>query len=230
MLPKNRISGIKILTDEWRSSHLAKMTSSTIHSLMQDKLYTTGFMSYIYEKVGEELTGISANEDIDTESTRWGNYHEEEAIRKFGVLKELDFVIVQQLITVPDTRFGSTPDALIVHNESVDKTAYNVSTVEVKCFPTYQRYISLALCKTPSEIKKVNSDLYWQVLDQMDNCDCLTGYSVAYHPSFKAGNLIVVEFKKVELFEDCKFLKERKRLAVLKFEEIRDKLLSMKKY
>ena len=64
----------------------------------------------------------------------------------------------------------------------------------------------------------------------MDNCDCLTGYSVAYHPSFKAGNLSVVEFKKVELFEDCKFLKERKRLASEKFEEIRGLMLCEKAY
>ena len=229
MLLKNRISKIQILSDEWRTARLGKFTSSKIISLMADKEYSSGFMSYIYQKVGEELTGVSVDEEdaVETEAMRWGLFYESEALQKFGKMKGLDFLIVQQLITVPDTRFGSTPDGLVVHNESADGTAYNVSTVEVKCFPTYNRYIPLALAKTPADVRKVNSTVYWQVIDQMDNCDCLIGYLVVYHPKFKAGNLSVIEFKKSALLEEFRFLKERKRMATEKFEEVREKLISL---
>lgn len=234
MLKKDRISKIEMLSDEWRVARLGNFTSSEIHKLMGDKEFSTGAMSYIYTKVGEELAGVSAiqdiNFDMETDSMRWGKLHEETAVRIFGKQKGLDYLIVQQLIVVPDTRFGSTPDALIVHNESIDGTAFNVSTVEVKCFPTFTSYIPLLLCNTPQEIKAQNNHLYWQVLDQMDNCDCLIGYSACYHPSFKAGNFKSVEFKKVDLYKDINLLKERKRLAVEKFDEVRSKLIAMGKF
>lgn len=232
MLKKDRISKIEMFSDEWKVARLSKFTSSTNHKLMQDKENAQGFMSYVYEKVGEELTGKPAVEydAIDTDGMRWGHLYEKEAITKFGQLKGLDYLIVQQLITVPETRFGSTPDALIVHAESVDGTAHNVSTVEVKCFPTYNKFIPLALCKTPADVKKVNSDLYWQVLDQMDNCDCLIGYSVSYHPEFRAGNLSVVEFRKINLVKDLQFLQARKKMASEKFDEIRSQLIAMGKF
>lgn len=230
MLNKNRISGIKILTDEWKVTRLGKFTSSGIHNIMQAKPCTDGFMSHIYEKVGEEMTGKPAGGDFDfeTDQMRWGAHNEAKALTKFGQIKGIDFLIVQQLITVPDTRYGSTPDGLIVFNESTDENFYNVSTVEVKCFPTYARYIPLMLCETPEEIKVENPPLYWQVLDQMDNCDCLTGFSVMYHPDFRAGDIGIVEFRKIALWKDFQFLKERKQLATQKFEEVRDKILNKK--
>ncbi len=230
MLNKDRISGIKTGTDEWKQARIGKFTSSQIFSLMQKKELAEGFMGYIYQKVGEELTGVSVDEEelfIETNAMRWGFIYEPEALQKFGKIKGLDFLIVQQLITVPGTRFGSTPDGLVIHNESTDQSAYNVSTVEVKCFPTYIRYIELALCRTPQQVKITNTRVYWQVLDQMDNCDCLTGYLVVYHPNFRAGNLNIVEFRKVQLLEDFKLLKSRKQLAIEKFEEVRDSLLNL---
>lgn len=232
MLKKDRISKIEMFSDEWKVARLGKFTSSTISKLMQEKSYATGFMNYMYEKVGEELSGKPAVEydAIDTDAMRWGRMYEKDALTKFGHLKGLEYLIVQQLIAVPETRFGSTPDALIPHSESTDGTAHNVSTVEAKCFPTYQNYIPLALCKTPAEIKKVNPSLFWQVLDQMDNCDCLIGYSVAYHPELMAGNLSVVEFRKINLVPELNLLKERKKMASEKFDEIREQLIKMGKF
>lgn len=230
MLNKDRISSIEILSPEWLVERLGKFTSSRIVSLMQDKPYAQGFMSYVYQKVGEELTGVSVEDKDEFEEnnyTRWGLKYENEALGKFQEVKKLDFIVKQKLITVPGTRFGCTPDGLIPIFESEDKKAWNVSTVEVKCFPTYVRYIQLALCKTPQDVKKANSTVYWQVLDQMDNCDCLMGYSVAYHPNFKAGNLSIVEYRKVELFEDFRLLKERKKMATDKFNEVREQMLNL---
>lgn len=228
MLKKDRISGITIFSEEWQNNRLGKFTSSRIHALVADKPYSKGFMSYIYQKVGEELTGKQIYEnEPETDAMQWGIENEPIALQKFGKVKGLDFLVVQQLIIVPDTRYMGTPDALIVMNESVDQSAYNVATVEVKCFPSFQSYVTLALCKTPSDVKKAFPYVYWQIIDQMLICDCLNGYCVAYHPQFRAGNLNIVEFRKIELIEDFKFLNERKKMATEKFDEIRTQMIAL---
>jgi len=226
MLKKESITSIEIHSDAWYAGRLGKFSSSMIHTLMGKTPFTDGAMTYIYERVGEELTGEPAKKEVNTEATMWGLLHENQAIKKFGVSKGLDFLIVQKLIVVPGTRFSCTPDALVVRNDYGD--AYDVSTVEVKCFPSYSHYIECALCDTPQDLKKVDNKVYWQILDQMDNCECLTGYGVFYHPQMKAGGFKVIEFQKIKLLEDLKLLKERKNLAVSKFQEIRDKMFNLK--
>lgn len=243
MLKKSRISRIKILSDEWFDSRLGKLTSSEIHFICNDKFLTTGCTSYIYRKVGEILTNKSVKGEIDTEATRWGAYHEAEAIKKFAKSRGLDYVVCQQLITDNNSMFGSTPDGLIINKESACKTMYDVSNIEVKCPPTYTNYVGLALCKTPQELKREDAKYYWQVLDQMDNCDCLNGYFVAYHPEFKVGNMNVIEFRKMQpsgieygeevkfpIAKDLKFLQERKQMAVKKLNEIKDQMSSLGVY
>lgn len=194
-------------------------------------------MSYIRRKVGEELTGKPARDEIDTQAIRHGLQHEEAAIRKFGLAQGLEFIVVQQLITEPESRFGGTPDGLILIRESPDGTEYEVETVEVKCPPSFDAYIALFECVTPADVKKENRAYYWQVLDQMDNCGAKRGHFVIYHPDFKAGNHKSIVFnptdpvldkegkKTFPIHADLKLLRERKQDAVKKFEEIRSKLM-----
>lgn len=234
MLKKSKISGVKILSDEWYSNRLGKFTSSEIYRLINDSTIT----GYVREKVGEELTGRSAKGEIDTEATRWGGFHEADAIKKFGQFKELDFVVTQQLVCDTESRFGSTPDGLIVIRQSPDETEYEVETVEVKCPPTFANYIGLFECNDPLQLKKENAQYYWQVLDQMDNCEALSAYFVAYHPDFKRGNMKILRIesnynilnakgqKEFPVFQDLKKLRERKTLAGEKFDILRTKLLA----
>lgn len=233
MLKKNKISGIKILSDEWYQARLAKFTSSS-----SSRLFGGGFMRYVREKVGEELTGKSAKGDIDTDATRWGNFYEAEALNKFGLQMGLDFLVTQQLIADPQSRFGGTPDGLIVIRQSPDGTEYEVETVEIKCPPTFANYIELFECETPEDLKKANDDYYWQVLDQIDNCESLAGYFVPYHPDFKRGNMKILRIeanysvttskgKEFPVFQDLKRLREKKKEAEIKFDEIRAKLLKV---
>lgn len=232
MLKKSKISNIKIHSDEWHHSRLAKFTSSEIY-----RLFGTSFMAYVRLKVGEEMTGKSAKGEIDTESTRWGGFYEAEAIQKFGNKMGLEFLVTQQLITETGSRFGSTPDGLIVKRLSPDDTEYEVETVEVKCPPTYDNYLLLFECETPQDLKVSKKEYYWQVLDQMDNCEALVGNFVAYHPDFRAGNMKHIVFNsnqridgpkgaKFPIFEDLKELRQKKREAVAMFEKIRDKLMT----
>lgn len=221
MLHKSKISKIQIYTDEWFEHRLSKFTSSGISALMSE----ASALTYVYKKVGEALTGVRSAVDIDNEYTQWGLAHENEALMKFGVKKGLDFITTQNLIWSPDSVFASTPDGLIVRKESTDNNFYDVSTIEVKCPPTFNNFIKLWLCETPEDLKKSESKYYWQKLDQMDNCDCLNGFFIIYHPDFKAGNYREIEFRKINLMKDFKHLQERKKWAESKFIEVRDKML-----
>lgn len=228
MLLKSNITSIESLSDEWFNMRLAKFTSSRKYLLMGEKGISQQGISYIRSRVGEQLTGITSDKDIDNDSTRWGSLYEPDATRKFGEIMKLNFLVTQKLIHKPGTRFSSTPDALWVKSESIDKLSYQVSTLEVKCFPTYDSYIEVACCSNPAELKKVRPDIYWQVLDQMDKCDCLKGYAGFFHPLFKIGNYRLIEFNKIELAKDFKLLHDRDDLAVKIFDEIRTKLLNIK--
>jgi len=243
MLKKSSISKIQILSDEWFESRLGKFTSSEIHFLCNDKFLTTGCLSYIYRKVGEILTGKSVKSDLEMDALRWGAYYEADAIKKFAKWKGLEYMVCQQLITEPNSRFGSTPDGIIVNRESSCKTMYDVTPVEVKCPPTYTNYVGLALCKTPQDLKREDRCYYWQVLDQMENCDSLEAYFVSYHPEFKQGNMNIIHFRKMQekgieyneevaypIAKDLKFLKGRKEAAVEKLEDVTNQMSSLGVY
>jgi hypothetical protein len=232
MLKKSKISKIKIHSDEWHESRLAKFTSSEIHNLMGGT-----FNTYVRTKVGEELTGRSAKGEIDVEATRWGSFHEADAIKKFGNKMGLEFIICQQLVTEEGSRFGSTPDGLIVSRISPDETEYEVETAEVKCPITFSNYLLLFECETPQDLKNAEKKYYWQVLDQMDNCESLRGHFIAYHPDFKAGNMKHIVFetsqvietpkgKKFPIYDDLKLLRQKKAEAVVSFDILRDKLMT----
>src|SRR5258707_6629249 len=148
MLLKSHITNIEIHSDAWFAGRLAKFTASEIHHLMGEKPFTQGALSYIYRKVGEELSGLPCRDEVDTNATRHGNLYEPEAIQKFGEREGLQFVVTQKLIHNPETRFSCTPDALIINKENIDELSYNVSTLEVKCPSSYDAYISLCLCET----------------------------------------------------------------------------------
>ena len=226
MLNKANISKIKPMSDEWMVARRGKLTSSENHFLVSDKFLTMGCRSYLHRKVGELLTNVTASSELNTEATIHGLMYEAEAVQKFARKFGFQYIICQQLIAIPETKYGSTPDGIIVLNESLDEQMYNVRTIEVKCPFTYANFIALAMCKTPQDLKAENKEYYWQVLDQMDNCDCMHGYFIAYHPDFKAANFHVIEFRKMQpegmeggkiikfpIANDLSFLKERKKMA-----------------
>lgn len=238
MLKKSKISQITIHTDEWKASRLGKFTSSEIHNLMG-----SGYERYVRLKVGEVMTGLmsaswmASKSDVNTDAMAWGNLHENEALNKFGAKMGLPFLVAQKLISEEGSRFGCTPDALIVKRISPDETEYEVETVEIKCPPTYDNYLNLWVCETPQDVKAIKKEYYWQVLDQMDNCESLVGHFVAYHPDFKSGNIKHLVFNSMQpeekkgqkifpIFNDLKALRSQKQKAVEDFIILRNKLLA----
>lgn len=225
MLKKSNITNIQMLSDEWFMNRLARFTASENHYLCSDKFLTIDANKYVLRKVYEELSGLPSKDPVNTSATEHGHKYEAEGIREYGKLIGLEFVVVQKLIHAEGARFSATPDFLIYHNESQDKQFWNVTTGEVKC-PLGENFMALALCKTPSEVLKVNKVYYYQVLFQMDACDSLNGVLVIYNPFVKVGKLNVINFRKLELRAEFKLIAERKIMAEQQFNKIRDEFLN----
>ena len=225
MLDKNHISNIQIYTPEWDQARLGRFTSSKINALMGLKPFTDGALAYIDQKAAEFITQrnlATDDEIIEDENTVWGLQYEAEAINLFGLIKGLQYVVVQKMICDTSSRFSSTPDALWIIDTSVFQEGfYNVAPLEVKCPRKYPRFLPLYRCNTPGDLKKEDRKHYWQVLDQMDNCNSALGYYACYHPLFPSGkNIKIIEFRKIDLWDDFKLLQQRKKLALDKFNEV----------
>lgn len=201
---------------------------------MGEKPLTNDSVAYINQKVGEILTGQSGcgeeDQNVDTEYTAHGIVNEPLAIQEFGRVMGIKFLVVGKLIHQPGSRFSSTPDAIWVISSSITKEDhYNVYTVEVKCPSKFNIFINLYRCKTPAELKKLSKTYYWQVMDQMDNCSSAVGYFVVFHPLFPAGsNLRIIEFKKIDLWDDFTLLQQRKKQALEVFSVVYSEFLTQK--
>lgn len=230
MLHIDHISNVQIYSEEWQMARRGKFTSSRMFALMGEKPFTDGSMTYIYHKVGEDLTGHTTAEDeqFEDENTAWGNTYEPEALRLFQKIKGVQYLASQKLIHNPNKRYSSTPDAIWIHGVCQNQVEYNVSTLEVKCPRKFHRFIPFQRCKTPEGVKKLSKAFYWQTIDQMYNCGSAVGYFMVYHPQFPpASNNRIIEFRKMELWDDFKLLAQRKEEATRKFEEIRSEMLAV---
>lgn len=225
MLSIDWISNIEIYTDEWKKHRLGKFTSSSIHNLMAEKPMSSGAVTYVDQKACEIVTGHTTETDddeVENEHTAWGIMNEPLALKEFSSVKKIQFLVTQKMIYKPNTRFSSTPDGLWIIDSSVFKEGYyNVASVEVKCPNKFARYLSLYRCNTPYDLKKVEKKYFYQVIDQMDNCDASLGYFAAFHPMFPKGkNIKIIEFRKIDLWDDFRLLSERKRLAEQRLNEV----------
>ena len=228
MLLKSRISPVEMHSEQWHSERSSRFTSSENHNLMGEKFLTQGCISYIYRKVGEELTGVPARDSVETAATVHGNVYEPEALRKYKAKMGIEFLVTQKLIYGESERFSSTPDAIEILSERTDCEGYNVRPIEVKCPPTYDAYIGLCMCNTPFDLKKEEKKYFYQMLDQIDTCGALAGTFVVYHPDFTVGNMKIIEFRIMDningfypLKKELDFLRERKQMAVQKYNEVK---------
>lgn len=213
-------------SDKWKAARLGKFTSSHMHKLMAVKGLGEGAASYIKRKIGEELTGESSEPEIDTDATRWGAFYENEGLLKVKTALKVEFMVTRQLITEPGSRTGSTPDGIIILKETKDGLGFNCEPIEIKCPPTYDNYIGLALCQTPYDVLKESPAYFHQTLHQILSCGALRGWFACYHPKFRVGGFNLVEFRSLDLKKELDLMKERIKEAGLLFNEIREKLLS----
>lgn len=235
MLPVSHITRISMfgeagkMSEDWRRARLSKFTASEQSALMGEKPDTIGALNYIRRKVGEDLSGLPCRDEVDTVATEHGKRYEEDGIVAVGKYLKIDFVITQKLISEPGSKHGATPDFLIRHKESPDGKFWKVSTGEIKCPPSYDKFIELFCCNTPEDLKKVNKAYYWQKLKQMKVANALVGYFGIYHPFFiESTPLNIIVFRRIDLRDDFKLLDDRDKFAVVKFNEIREQMITKK--
>lgn len=230
MLLKSRISHIEMHSDEWKSDRIGRLwTSSNAHKMLQKEgLGQTG-MNHIILKAAECLSGVSTETELDTDAVRHGLVYEQANLREFSKVKGITFLVTQKLIYGEGKMSSSTPDGIIVRKESIDQLSYDCSTVETKAYQML-KHVKCALCETPTELQKADPEGFWQVIDQLNTCDCLNGFISYYHPDLpvNGGGLRIIEFRKVFLIPELKFLNERKRLAFQEFEKVKQKLIDIK--
>jgi len=230
MLKKSHISSIEIYSPEWHQYRIGRATSSKMFSIMGFEGFGKGGETYLMQKVGESITGQSNDREFEfDEDLEWGKLYEPEGLKAFAKKMGLNFLVTQKLITNPDGQFSSTPDGIIVHGEcKIDTTEYNVSTVEGKCPRTYHNFIPKFLCKNPRDLYKLNKADFWQTIDQMDQCGAAVGYYFVFHPYFPEGrNINIIEFRKMELWDEFKLLSARKKEFIRRFDELRLQMMGL---
>jgi YqaJ-like viral recombinase domain len=232
MINKNRITNLKISTPEWNQFRLGRFTSSQIYKICGEKGFGELGNGYIRTRYFEQKSGISTDQEILNESVVHGNVNEPVALRRLAAKYGFEFLATQLAVEGEDSRFSSTPDALIM-SANLDGINYELETIEVKCFQP-DRHIECAMCETPQDVKSVDKKTYWQVLHQMQICHALRGYLVYFHPDLpeNEAGLNVIEFRKAQqingkfnILEDMKFLILRQKLALEELEKIETKFL-----
>ena len=194
--------------EAWLKERWGKFTASEIHRLMtngkaKDSL-SVGAMTYIREKVAEQLSEFSSN-DFSSAAMDWGREHELEAIQAFESLTEIRVDQTgenQQFILSECGNWGGTPDGITFE-----------SGVEVKCpeSKTHLLYLSIVDAET---LKAEEAKYHWQI----QACMALTGkghwHFVSYDPRFYAEHLRLHHCVIERVEEDVELMLHRIDLAV----------------
>lgn len=226
-ISEHQLSLDPVLNEKYNAARLGKFTASRISCCMMPKGIGDGGLSYIRSRIWEDLSGVTSDKDVSTEEMQWGLEYERTALKEFGELKGLDYILTQRLVFEPGTKFGCTPDGLWVKSESSDKLSYEVSTIEVKCYQP-ANHMKCVVCATPEEIRDKDFSAYCQTIMQMDECGALVGYLCYFNPMLNHGRLRVIEFRKINLVPDFKLLNERKVEIIKKYEQEKEILLNIK--
>lgn len=229
MLDISKISHTVTHSEEWRKQRNGKMTASKNGLLIGEKsnlgIFTKTAITYIEGLAGEAVTGEPMEKEFFNTNTDWGNAHEPESLTFFSktigrpLLRNEEDGTTHRLI-IQNEYEAATPDALCPVNADLNKlfdgtgTKINVDTVEGKCPAKHHRFIKLFKLNTPADLKKVESNYYWQVVSQMLYCDALNGYFYCYHPNFGGSPKIkIIHFRKLDMVSEFKFLSETLKYA-----------------
>lgn len=240
MLLKSRISQIGMLQDGdynqlWKHERLGKITSSNVWKLCQEKGWGDTGLGYIRSRVHETLSGVSSDTEINTEAAINGLVQEGPALRTYIYKNGINpqQVVVQKLIYGDDPLYCCTPDGIYCMNESTDGLSWNVEAWEVKAYGVIKHMKCIEANGDPMALKKLNRQLFYQILDQMLNVDCLTGKVILFNSELPEdkGGLHVIPFHKMHrvvdktgkttfpIVAELTFLKSRKEAAKKEIEQ-----------
>lgn len=185
-------------TDDWHLSRIGRFTSSEIHRLMKDvsremtdqelsdpgktknkttvvdlSLLSDGAMTYVYEKVAEDLTGLPAKAEVDSDATRWGKEWEPEARKMYERVFKVQVQEVGNIII--DKRTSGSPDGLIGDDGGV----------EYKCPYIMSNHVKNLLIPNADDLKKEHPEWYWQIQDLLFITKRKWWDWVSFHPYFE---------------------------------------------
>jgi hypothetical protein len=155
----------------WDKMRLGRFTGSGISALMTNPktkaAIEAGELSetakkYIYEKAMETVTGQSSNE-ATSRAIDWGNEWEEHALKQLQIALQSpeESTELKPSFKLFNDYFGCSPDAFMNHKE------FGRVGCEIKCPWNSVNHYLHSQVETAEDLKRVNSDYYWQVMGNM---------------------------------------------------------------
>jgi hypothetical protein len=173
-------------TSAWDKLRLGRFTGSGISALMTNPktkaAIEAGELSetakkYIYEKAMETVTGQSANE-ATSRAIDWGNEWEEHALRQLQIAldsSDADTELKPSFKLFNDY-FGCSPDAFMNH------PFFGRVGCEIKCPWNSVNHFLHSQVRSGEDLKRVNSDYYWQIQANMLTFNLLHWVFASYDP------------------------------------------------
>lgn len=174
----------KVLND-WQKQRLGKITCSRFGLVkkLKNGAWSETALSYVYDLIGEHLTGQPSETFEGSKATAWGNEHEAAALKAYTKrtgrkTKPGHFLHDRECKLV-----GGTPDAFCGEK----------GLVEVKCPLTYKNHLRTVITRTvPDEY--IDQVLGQMMLSGRDWCDF-----VSYDPRIKGRHgLVIVRVRRAE--------------------------------
>lgn len=183
---------------EWHESRCKRFTSSEIWRLMTDvtrqmtdqeltdpgrsknkttitdlSLLSEGAITYVYEKVAEELTGLPAKPDMRSDATDWGNEWEGEARKMYERVFKVKIEQVGNIII--GKRTSGSPDGLIGDDGGI----------EIKCPYIMSNHVENLLISNAIALKEAHKEWYWQIQDLLYITNRKWWDWLSFHPYFE---------------------------------------------
>lgn len=199
-------------SDEWLAQRRGKFTASEIHKLMGQRGFGDTGMTYILEKVTEELGGTIP--PVYSKAMEHGTLTEPFAKRHYELA--FDCTILDQPFFIADwcDQAGASPDGIIEGKEE---------GIEVKCPLNPVNHIQYLTLTTPEEFKSEKKEYYWQVMFSMAVTGIKLWNFVSYHEDF-TGKLRMSVLPVPANVADIALLKSRVLEAVKIKNEIIEKI------
>jgi hypothetical protein len=206
-------------TSEWHADRLGRFTASEVYRLMgevkrpmteeelekrekgsrvttivDNTLLSDGAMTYVLEVASERITGMPANEDIETFAMRWGREQEPNAKSLYAAAYDIvgtDCGFIKYL-----SYGGASPDWLI--GEDIG--------CEIKCPLTRGKHMQYRTILNVDDFREKFKDHYWQCAKGMLSTNRKFWKFLSYHPHYPpVKQLKIVNVPRIE--DDITLLK-----------------------
>ncbi len=172
---------------DWQKARLGKITASRFGLVKRLRSGEWGetALSYLYDLLGEHLTGQPSQTFVGNDATEWGNQYESEALEAYTKRTGRKVKQTQTFLQHPELQFvGGTPDGLVGEK----------GIIEVKCPITFKHHLRTVITRTvPDEyLAQVYGHLW---LSGRDWCDFVS-YDPRIPKKHAAARLVIVRVER----------------------------------